>query len=163
VNLYVVRHADAVSLGGDVRSDFERTLSERGRADATMMARALVQIDINIKAILTSPLMRAIETGDIFGRELHRQAETSRRLEPGFNPRLLAEEIQATSNGAGVVAIGHQPDMSMFISYLISPARDAVVAMETSAISCVHLQSNGHAQLRWVLTPEVVKKMNVAF
>ncbi len=162
VNLYVVRHAEAMSLGGEIRSDFDRTLSERGRAQATMMARALAQIDLDIQAIITSPLVRAVETGEIFGRELKREAETSRRLEPGFNPRLLQEEILATSNGAGVVAIGHQPDMSIFISYLISPAHAATVAMETSAIACVQLQSTGQGQLRWLLTPELVKQMNFA-
>lgn len=160
MNLYVVRHADAVSLGGEARSDFDRTLSERGRGDAVMMARVLAQIDIDIKAIITSPLVRAVETGEIFGRELKREAETSRRLEPGFNPRLLIEEVLSMSTGAGVVAIGHQPDMSMFISYLVSPAHAATVAMETCAIACVHLQSAGQGQLRWLLTPELVKQTN---
>jgi phosphohistidine phosphatase len=163
VNLYIVRHADAVSLGGSIRSDFERKLSERGRADATVMAKLLAHIDIDIRAILTSPLARAVETGAIFGRELHREAEISRRLEPGFDPRMLVEELHAVSHGAGVVAVGHQPDMSMFISYLISPARDAVVAMETCAMACIHLQSHGQAQLRWMLTPEVVNRMNFGF
>jgi phosphohistidine phosphatase len=161
VNLYVVRHADAVSIGGGVRSDAERPLSERGRADASVMAKVLAHIDIDIRAILTSPLRRALETGAIFGRELHREAESSRRLEPGFDHRLLLEEIQASSNGAGVVAIGHQPDMSLLISYLISPARDAAVAMETCAVACIHLQSHGQAQLRWMLTPEAVNRMNI--
>jgi phosphohistidine phosphatase len=162
VNLYVVRHADAVSLGDGVRSDFDRPLTERGRADATMMARALAQIDLDIKAILSSPLVRAVETSEIFGRELMRDPQTSRRLEPGFNPRLLVEEILSISTGAGVVAIGHQPDMGAFISYLISPAHIASVAMETSAVACLHLQTTGSAHLRWLLTPETVRRMNFA-
>lgn len=163
MNLYVVRHAEAMPLGGEIRSDFDRTLSERGRADAAVMAHVLAQIDLDIKAVLTSPLVRAVQTGEMFGRELMRDPVTSRRLEPGFNPRLLNEEIQTISNGAGVVVIGHQPDMSMFVSFLISPARDAVVAMEAGAMACIHLQLSGQAQLRWVLTPEIVRKMNVSF
>jgi phosphohistidine phosphatase len=160
LNLYVVRHADAVSLGGEVQSDFDRALSERGRADAAMMARALAQIDIDIKAIITSPLLRGVQTGGIFGRELKREARISKRLEPGFSPKLLLEEVLSLSSGAGVVAIGHQPDMSMFISYLISPAHAATVAMETCAIACVHLQSTGQGHLCWLLTTEVVRTMN---
>jgi phosphohistidine phosphatase len=162
LNLYVIRHAEAVSLGGEIKSDRDRTLSERGKSDATMMARLLAQIDIDIKAIVTSPFVRAVETGEIFGRELKRDAGTSRQLEPGFSPRLLAEEILSLSSSAGVAAIGHQPDMSMFISYLISPAHAATVAMETCAIACVHLQSTGQGQLRWLLTPELVKKLNIS-
>ena len=161
MNLYIVRHAEAVPIGGAIRSDSERTLSERGRADALVMARTLAQIDIDIRAVFTSPLVRAVQTGRAFGDELKRDPQISKRLEPGFSPRLLAEEIQAASNGAGIVTIGHQPDMSMFISYLISPAHDAIVTMEAGAMACVHLQSSGQAQLRWVLTPEVVKRMHV--
>ncbi len=158
----MVRHADALSIGGDIRSDFDRTLSERGRADAMMMARALAQIDLDITAVITSPLVRAAETGNIFGEELKREAEVSRSLEPGFNPRSLAEEILGRSNGGGIVAIGHQPDMSMFISYLISPAHAASVAMETCAIACIDFQSTGQAQLRWLLTPESVRSLNIS-
>lgn len=161
MNLYLVRHAEAVAVGGEIRSDAERTLSERGRSDALVMARMLAQIDIDIRAVFTSPLVRAVQTGKAFGSELKRDPQISKRLEPGFNPRLLAEEIQAASDGAGIVAIGHQPDMSMFISYLISPAHDAMVTMEPGAMACIHLQSSGQAQLRWVMTPDIVKRMNV--
>lgn len=158
MNLYVVRHADAVSVGSGIRSDFERTLSDKGRSDAMMMARTLAQIDIDIKAILTSPLVRSVETGEIFGKELMREVQTTRTLEPGFNPRALAEEVLAGANGASVVVVGHQPDMSMLISYLVSPAHAASVVMETCAIACVHLQMAGAGQLRWLLTPEIVRR-----
>ncbi len=162
MNLYVVRHAEAVSIGDGVLSDFDRPLSNRGRADAMMMARALAHIDLEIKAILTSPLVRAVETSEIFGRELKREPQTTPRLDPGFNPRLLQEEILAASNGPGVIVIGHQPDMGAFISYLISPAHAATVAMETSAVACLNLQTTGSAHLRWLLTPETVRRMNFA-
>lgn len=125
-----------------------------------MMARALAQLDLDIGAIITSPLMRAVETGEVFGRELKREAKASRGIEPGFSPRLLYDEIVSLSNRAGVVAIGHQPDMSMFISHLVSPAQIAAVSMETCAVACVHMQSTGQGQLRWLLTPEVVKTLN---
>lgn len=124
-----------------------------------MMARVLAQIDLDISAVMTSPLVRAAETGKIFGGELKREPEASKHLEPGFIARGLAEEIQNRSNGGGIVVIGHQPDMSLFISYLISPAHAAAVSMETCAVACVDLQSTGQAQLRWLLTPESVRSI----
>ncbi len=163
MNLYIVRHGDANPLGGEFRTDYERTLSEEGRAEAHLMAQALLNIDLNIAAILTSPLTRAIETGEIFGRVLKREPSPTRKLEPGFDPRALAEEVQSVASGAGVVVIGHQPDMSTFISYLISPAHAATVAMETCAIAAVHLPTNGPPKLRWLLTPEIVRRMNPSF
>ncbi len=160
MKLYIVRHADAVSVGGDIHSDFDRTLTDRGRSDAVMMARMLAHLDIDIQAVLTSPLVRAVETGEIFGRELKREAATTQNLEPGFSPRSLYEEVASMPGKAGIVLIGHQPDVSMFISYLVSPNQGATIAMETAAIACVHLQLTGEGQLRWLLTPDVVKMLN---
>lgn len=163
MKLYIVRHGEAEPVGGDIRTDHERPLTSAGRADAELMAHALVNIDLNVKAILTSPLARAVETAEIFGRALKRDPTVTRRLEPGFDPQELLQEVQALSNGAGVVAIGHQPDMGLFISYLISPAHAATVAMETCAVACVHLPANGPAQLRWLLTPELVRSLSFSF
>ena len=126
------------------------------------MARALARIDIDIKAIITSPLVRAVQTGSIFEEALKREARATELLEPGFNPKLFLEEVHSLSADAGVVAIGHQPDIGMLISYLISPAHAATVAMETCAIACVQLQSTGQGQLRWQLTPEVVRALNIS-
>lgn len=163
MKLYIVRHGEANPLGGEFRNDYERTLTEQGRAEAMLMAQALVNIDLNISTILTSPLVRAVETGEIFGRALLREPTVSRKLEPGFDPRELAEEIQAMDNGGGVVIIGHQPDMSIFVSYLISPAHAATIGMETCAVACVHLSSTGPPKLRWLLTPEIVRRLNPTF
>lgn len=163
MNLYIVRHGEANPLGGEFRTDYDRTLSDAGRTDAHLMAQALVNIDLNISAILTSPLVRAVETGEIFGRVLKREPTVTRKLEPGFEPRALAEEVQDLANGGGVVVIGHQPDMSTFISYLISPAHAATVAMETCAIAAIQLPANDPPRLRWLLTPEIVRRMNPSF
>ncbi len=160
MNLYVVRHADAESLGGGVNSDFDRPLSERGRTDAQMMARALASIHPHVKSILTSPLVRAVETGNFFGRELKREPEPSRRLTPGFSPESLLETILSQSKVASVVIIGHQPDMSTFISHLISPACSATVDMVTCAVACLELESDDTAHLRWLITPDTVSRMN---
>jgi phosphohistidine phosphatase len=163
VNLYIVRHGEANPLGGEFRSDYERTLSEEGRADAHLMAQTLLNIDLNIVAILTSPLVRAMETGKIFGHVLKREPTATRNLDPGFDPRALVEEIQSIASNGGVVVIGHQPDMSMFVSYLISPGQTATVAMQTCAIAAVHFPTNDHPKLRWLLTPEIVRRMNPSF
>lgn len=162
MNLYVVRHADAVSLGGGVNSDFDRPLSERGRTDAQMMAGALARILSHVKSIFTSPLIRAVETGEIFGRELKRKPETSRRLTPGFSPEALLETILSQAKDASVVIIGHQPDMSNFISHLISPARAATVDLVTCAVACLELETDNTAHLRWLITPDIVSRMNSA-
>ena len=126
------------------------------------MARALAHIDLHVKTIFTSPLVRAVETGEIFGRELKRKPEVSKRLVPGFSPEALLETLLSRSKDASVVVIGHQPEMSIFISHLISPACAATVDMVTCAVACLELETDDTAHLRWLLTPDTVSRMNAA-
>ena len=52
-----------------------------------VMAESVGADRYDIGTILTSPLFGAVETSEIFGRELRREPQTSPGLEPGFNPR----------------------------------------------------------------------------
>ena len=164
MNLYVVRHAEALPVGGMVTRDADRRLSPRGEEDAALMGRALAHLDPNVDIVVTSPLARAIETGEIIGRELsnHPIMHVSEHLAPGFSNLGLFKELLALSAGSNIVAIGHQPDMSGFVSYLITGSSEAALAMSAGAIARLVLDgANAHAHLAWLLTPEVVKTFRV--
>ncbi len=62
--LTLIRHAKAGSIvpGSD---DAQRTLSDRGRADARMMGRILAAQGRDPQCILVSPARRAIQTGEL--------------------------------------------------------------------------------------------------
>jgi phosphohistidine phosphatase len=66
--LLLIRHAKSdwstPSLG-----DFDRPLNERGKRDAPMMARRLLDKKIKIDAIIASPAKRAKRTASVFAKE----------------------------------------------------------------------------------------------
>ena len=160
MNLYLMRHAEAVPVGGEVARDADRPLSARGEHDAALVGKALVRIDPSVDVVVTSPLLRAVQTGDIVrtGIGEHAILQKSTNLSPGFSVERLMEELTVLSRGGNVVAVGHQPDLSMCISYLIAVSGAATVAMEPGAVACVKLSPRGRrseSQLRWLLTPEI--------
>lgn len=164
MNLYVVRHAEALPVGGMITRDGDRHLSPRGEEDAELMGKALAHLDQNVDIVVTSPLTRAIETGEIMGKELsdHPTMHVSEHLAPGFSNLALFRELLALSAGSNIVAIGHQPDMSSFVSYLITGSDEAAVAMSAGAIARLVLDgTNAHGHLAWLLTPEVVKTFRI--
>jgi phosphohistidine phosphatase len=175
MNLYVVRHAEAVqvgqnkpSAGGAITRDADRPLSLRGEQDAALMGKALARLDPFIDVVVTSPLLRAVQTGEIIGREIsnHATFQTSASLSPGFRPDVLLEELLAIVGGASIISVGHQPDLSMFISYLIADSSRAAVAMEPCAIAHLKLTPRAgrvEAQLRWLLTPDTVRSVHPKF
>lgn len=162
MDLYLVRHAEAVSLGGHVTRDADRPLTSRGEADAALMGGLLARIAPNIEIVISSPLVRAVRTGEIIGGTIgdHPIFHITEHLAPGFRQRSLWEEMLALSGGANLVAVGHQPDLGMFISYLIADSSGASVALSPCSVAHIKVESMGsrrEAYLRWLLTPEIAR------
>ncbi|MEO6232274.1 MAG: histidine phosphatase family protein [Ferruginibacter sp.] len=63
--LLVIRHAKS---SWDISSlnDFERPLNDRGKKDAPMMAKRLIEKKIHIDAFVSSPAKRARKTAELF-------------------------------------------------------------------------------------------------
>jgi phosphohistidine phosphatase len=79
MRLYLVRHAEAAP--GE--PDELRRLTPEGREQARKLGRRLKDDDARPGAILTSPLLRARETGGELARALDVAAEPDERLAPG--------------------------------------------------------------------------------
>ena len=164
-----MRHAEALPVGansgGTIIRDADRPLSASGEREAALIGKTLARLDSTVKVVMTSPLLRAVQTGNIVGREIGGQAaiKTSTNLSPGFTSEKLVEEFLALNDGGNIIAVGHQPDLSMCISYLIAGSGSATVAMGPGAVACVKLTSRGRraeSELRWLLTPEIAASID---
>jgi len=104
VRLYLVRHAEAAP--GD--PDELRRLTPQGREQARALGQKLEADGARPGTILTSPLLRARETGGELARALDATTEPDDRLAPGAT----AESVKGAAGGRGetVVVVGHQPD-----------------------------------------------------
>jgi phosphohistidine phosphatase len=112
VRLYLVRHAQAAS--GD--PDELRPLTAEGREQARALGERLRAEDAHPETILTSPLLRARETGNELARALDAETEPDERLAPGAS----LEDVRAAVAGRGdeVIVVGHQPDCSQIAAAL---------------------------------------------
>lgn len=104
MRLYLVRHAEAAP--GE--PDEQRTLTDEGRGQARALGERLRESGVQLDVILTSPLLRARETGAALAEAIGGEVEPDDRLEPGAT----AEDVRAAVAGRGetLVVVGHQPD-----------------------------------------------------
>jgi phosphohistidine phosphatase len=104
VQLYLVRHAEAA----DGEPDELRPLTAEGRRAARELGERLAAEGVKPDAVLTSPLLRARETGAELARPAGIEPQADDRLAPGAT----AEDVRAAAEGCGqaVVVVGHQPD-----------------------------------------------------
>jgi len=112
VRLYLVRHAEAAP--GE--PDELRRLTPAGRQQARELAQRMKDELTLPAAILTSPLLRARETGGELARALDIEAEPDERLAPGAT----ADDVRSALAGRGdpVVVVGHQPDCGQIAAAL---------------------------------------------
>ncbi len=104
MQLFLVRHADAAP--GE--PDELRRLTPEGRDQAHAVGERLAARGIRPDVVLTSPLLRARETGDAIAGELACASEPSDSLAPGATA--TAVQVAVAGRGETVVVVGHQPD-----------------------------------------------------
>ena len=104
MQLYLVRHADATP--GD--PDELRPLSDEGREQARELGERMRDDGVVPDIVLTSPLLRARETGEALAGATGAISEADERLAPGATAETLREAI--AGRGEHVVVVGHQPD-----------------------------------------------------
>jgi phosphohistidine phosphatase len=163
MNLYIARHADALLTGGTVVRDADRPLSKQGERDAAAVGRALASLEPSMPLIVTSPLVRAQRTGEVLRSAFLRPPalEAWEELAPGFRRRTLLARVIALT-GAAVIMVGHQPDLTNFIAYLVADGA-AEIALAPGAVALLKLQpggSAGSARLHWLLTPEIINTLH---
>ena len=112
MRLYLVRHAEAAP--GE--PDELRPLTPAGREQARALGKRLFGEDAVPAVILTSPLLRARETGGEIARSFDIESIPDERLAPGATVDDVREAVQG--RGDQVIVVGHQPDCSQIAAAL---------------------------------------------
>src|SRR5690242_10458524 len=125
IELYVVRHGIAVGRESPVEDSF-RPLTAKGRRRFRKTAKAFARIARKLDLILTSPLVRAVQTAEILaGEAKHGEVAILEELDPKVPVETLVEAIALRANGAKAVAlVGHEPQLSELVSVLAGVAQD---------------------------------------
>ena len=121
MKLIVVRHAAAVERSSDISEEI-RYLTPEGRAFFRKTARTMLKNGVEPGLILTSPMLRAVQTADILAEALSYSGPFMVRdeLRPGFDKQGLNKLLDDYRSVDEMVLVGHEPDLSDIVSFLIS-------------------------------------------
>lgn len=118
--LLFMRHARSASTQSG-QTDFERSLTPRGRLEAPMMALALTRHGVRPELIISSPAVRALLTARLVANELS-LADHVILLEPVLyeaSTDHYLELINGLSEGVqSVLLVGHNPGITEFVNTL---------------------------------------------
>lgn len=159
MNVYFLRHADALPENGDtIKCDEERPLSEEGQTQVKSLAAALRKRGLTFDLVLTSPLKRCRDTAEALLLLLGRTAAEANDLdflEPGGSTKKLMKFLR-TLEIQSVLLVGHNPDLGEHIAYLIGD-KDAQIKMGKGSIACVSCDASprkAEGQLDWIIPVE---------
>jgi phosphohistidine phosphatase len=162
MNLYVVRHAEARPLGGTITSDTERPLTSKGEQDARVVARVLARVEPQAPLFVCSPFLRARRTAELLGESFTSRATTEvwGELAPGIRFKDVFARLQG-STARTVVLVGHQPDMTHLLAYLIADGATDI-DLPPGAMASLTLPpgtGSGSARLHWLVTPDLITSL----
>lgn len=159
MTLYVLRHAIAEDpVPG--QADSARRLTEPGRAKAKRVLSHASRAGVKPQVILTSPYDRAKQTADIARDELGFAGHPvqTHSLVPFVGVFDLWEELRSYLALGDLMVVGHNPQLSSLVSWLIGARSDALWLKKSGLVS-LDVASAGRqprAMLSWLLTPRSV-------
>ena len=119
--LILVRHAHALpGYIAQVATDDLRPLSEQGFQKSDLTAHCLKQLNLHPQCILTSPLLRAVQTAQTLGKILNAPVEQTLVLN-GLKPeREVCDFLQKQLEKNDVIAaVSHNPSIS-YVAHLLT-------------------------------------------
>jgi phosphohistidine phosphatase len=159
VELYLIRHADALALGErGITDDVERPLSEQGQNQMEVVARGLRGKGIVLDLIVSSPLVRARQTADLLVRgwsPAPLEVQISETLAPEAKPRKTARYLRDLKV-ARVGLVGHSPQLPRLAAWLIGGKRAHLDLAKAgvASITCDDEPAKGTGNLEWMVGPE---------
>lgn len=130
--LTLLRHAKS-ERDSPTGADFDRTLNNRGRADAGRMGQEIRELDLTFDLVLASPAQRVVQT-----------VEGVAGLSPQYDQRIyeastetLLDIVRSTDGQIGsLLLVGHNPGFERLAARLTD---NQVEEMPTAALAVIEL------------------------
>jgi phosphohistidine phosphatase len=163
IELYLVRHAVAAERGPKYPDDRLRPLTPAGTKKFAASIPGLMELDVVIDFVLTSPLVRARDTAILLAAGLKPKPAVSEveALAPGGRSQAITEAIKTQSKKYRRLAlVGHEPDLGELAARLLGARgsiefkKGGICLIETDGATPA-----GPGTLRWMLTPKALRAL----
>lgn len=147
--LLLMRHAEAAPLGSG-HTDETRPLTRWGHSQVKLIGDELRRRSVEVKAVVTSPYMRARQTGNLLAEHLEVPVVESSPIlgSRGIAPKIEPLVEQYVSSKC-LVLVGHQPDMSLLATALCG----ASVPFSPATVAVFDWSDPDEARFLWSISP----------
>jgi phosphohistidine phosphatase len=158
--LYLVRHGLAEARGEAWPDDTKRPLTAEGMSRMRKQARGLARLGVVLDVLLTSPLVRTRQTAEIVASAFEPRPALVNidSLAPDGSYAAVLADLEKHAKKARIGLVGHEPGIGELAARLIG-TRHPIVFKKGAVcrIDLDTLPANGPGELRWLLTPRVLR------
>lgn len=164
MQLFIVRHGHAVDMqSSGLSSDSDRVLSEKGLVRTRQAARGFAVLQTPVARIVSSPLIRARQTADIFADELGYKGRMIIRddLEPGADPSTLFPWLRSLSDKPTML-VGHMPNVAVLAGLFVCGSDVTDLRFQKTSLCSLSVDSSllpGTACVDSFLPPAVLRRL----
>ncbi|HEX6673125.1 MAG TPA: phosphohistidine phosphatase SixA [Nitrososphaeraceae archaeon] len=169
MDLFILRHGYAGNRLSDPMKDIKRELTISGKKEVVEIAKSLKKLGVKFNVIFSSPFTRAFQTAQIIAEEykLTEQIEQSDELKPDGSKGSLYNKFSKLSIDSVILIVGHEPYLSGMINDIISndnynKNHNNNIILKKAGLSRIKITSTVpkfKGELRWLLTPRILKKI----
>lgn len=148
--LYLVRHAKS-SWADSSLEDVDRPLNKRGRRDAPVMGKRLMNRGAVVEAIWSSPAVRAKETARLLAKAISFPRKTIQSHDEIYSGTMddILEGIRGCSDTVdNLLLVGHNSVLTDFANLLADPGGEEVDWLPTCGVAALEFSCSMWAQLQ---------------
>lgn len=144
MRLYLVRHGKAERDSPTGRDD-DRPLKPKGIRQSQWLGENLAAVNPKHRpgVVLSSPVVRALDTARILQRALDVPLEVRDELSTRADERAVLELIQAHASARCFLLVGHNPTLSMVVTMLATASSRPTPDLRTGECAVLALQPDG--------------------
>jgi len=160
--IYFLRHASAGERVANPKRDEKRGLDREGIEQCGYMGRTLASLDVQVEAIISSPLKRAAQTASLVGNELGHEGKLilDDALRPAATYVDFRKLLSKYAKLEAIMVVGHNPNLREFLGRIISEGNcESAVDLKKGGVAKVEVNRT-FATLQWCLTPKIVRTVH---
>jgi phosphohistidine phosphatase len=163
MDIYFLRHASAGEYD-PTKNDDQRPIDKTGERQSHDVGRALAALDLKFDVIISSELTRARQTAEIVASELGHKDKivTDGALRPEASYKQFEELLTRYGKAKAILLVGHNPSMTDFLTRILCGEFAGFIDFKKGAVAKVEKDGSQSAQLKWCMTPRVVRAIQQA-
>ncbi len=162
MDIYLIRHGIPAELDNEIGEEGFRYLTIAGRNHCKVVAHKLKELKAEFDVMISSPLVRAVQTAETFAAIMKYNGEirTAIELIGGSSFSRFLQLLKRNSHFKSIAFFGHAPDVNIYSLAMLNEQniKDLNINFKNASVCKINYDINSEkGKFEWFLNSENMK------